>query len=103
MNFARNLAADDTSFTQRARSLTRGYQKFCDEQLDASFEASDVEMERQALAAVAQAVQFSVDISDRVGHKLAEQIADHSSKEPDEGISDVVLVIPCSGAKTLML
>lgn len=101
LNFSRNLAVDDTSFTQRARSLARGYQKFCDAQLDASFEASDVE--RQALAAVAQAVQFSVDISDRVGHKLTEQIVGHSSKEPDKGICDAVLVIPCSGAKTLTL
>jgi hypothetical protein len=101
LNFARNLAVDDASFAERAKSITQCYQDFCSEQLR-YYETYDMEV--QAAAALRQALQFSLDISRRIVQtKLLEEIADHSSKEPDKGISDAVLVIPCSGAKTLML
>ena len=58
----------------------------------------------QALAAERQAGKFFDDIRLRVREKnLPEQLRDHSSKEPDKGICDAVLVIPCSDPTTARL
>lgn len=101
MNFARNLAVDDASFAERAKSITQCYQDLCSEQLRSS---ETYDMEVQAAAALRQALQFSLDISRRILQaKLLEEIAGHSSEEPDKGVSDAVFVIPCSGAIALML
>jgi hypothetical protein len=105
LNFARNVAVDDDSFEEQARLLAQQYHDLCFAQHRTVSNTDDGnDVVDQALAAERQASQFSHDIRLRVlEKKLSEQLRDHSSKEPDKGICDAILVIPCSDATTATL
>jgi hypothetical protein len=105
LNFARNVAVDDDSFEEQAMPRVQYYRDLCFAQYHAVFNTEDdIDVEEQASAAERQAYQFSRDIRPRLlEKKLPEQLRDHSSKEPDKGICDAVLVIPCPDATTATL
>ncbi|KAG2031347.1 hypothetical protein BDR03DRAFT_1016227 [Suillus americanus] len=105
LNFARNLAANDSSFAIRAVKLTLEYRNLCLEQHDCvPLTAETSGTWNQAIAARDQAHQFSDDIQRRnLGGSSAEVIACHSSMDPITGICDAILVIPCSGVANAML
>ncbi|KAG1741780.1 uncharacterized protein EDB91DRAFT_1279845 [Suillus paluster] len=103
LNSPRNLAADDTFFAERAESLTTDYLFLCTAQRAAvrSTNQSDLDIVKQAVAAITQAAQFSGDIAGR--RDAPAKIAGHSCIEPRTAKCDAVLVVPCSGATTAML
>ncbi|KAG0696443.1 hypothetical protein DFH29DRAFT_879354 [Suillus ampliporus] len=103
LNFARNFAADDTSFVERAECLTAEYLAFCTSQRRTFLgtKQSDSVIVDQAIAALTQAAQFYSDIACRLD--AAAKIAAHSRMEPNKGRCDAVLVVPCSGATSEML
>jgi len=112
LNFPRNLAIDNAAFGQQAKSFTDDYEMFCLAQHGScllqrrsSPLTNNIDHARkQTFAALAQATQFREDIRSRIlNNRLLDEVVDHSSKEPDKGKCDAVLVIPCSGAATAML
>ncbi|OJA11657.1 hypothetical protein AZE42_08379 [Rhizopogon vesiculosus] len=103
LNFPRNAAVHDASFAQRAVSLTEDYEEFCVAQRR-SLAPNQVDLRSQASAAQAQAIQYTEDIKSRAAEEnFFEDIAEHSRREPDKGVSDAVLVIPCSRITTAIL
>ncbi|KAG0703486.1 hypothetical protein DFH29DRAFT_441140 [Suillus ampliporus] len=105
LNFARNLAVDDPSFSTRAADLTGHYRKICiEQQLFEPDTEEDLAIFNQAAAALTRANQFTSDITRRRhAPNFVERIAYHSRREPDNGTCNAVLVVPCSGAITAML
>ncbi|KAG2072984.1 hypothetical protein BDR04DRAFT_1152865 [Suillus decipiens] len=104
LNFARDLAVDDSSFTQRAIEMAHAYETFCNEQFRCvrlTTETSD--SWEQAVAARSQAFRFSEDIQrNSLKRNFAQVIAYHSSLDPATGKCDAILVIPCTGVAATM-
>jgi hypothetical protein len=103
LNFARNLAVDDESLKERAGLLAENYHDLRLAQHHILFKTDQgIDVKDQAFAALQQASQFSHDIGLRQ-KTLSGSITDHSSKEPDKGICDAILVIPCPDVTTATL
>ncbi|KAG1860404.1 hypothetical protein F4604DRAFT_1957815 [Suillus subluteus] len=105
LNFARNLAADDSSFATRAVKVALEYRNLCLEQDECvPLTTETIGSWNQAMAARDQAMQFYDDIKRRtLNGNSVEVIACHSSEDPITGQCDAILVIPCSGVANAML
>ncbi|KAG2085064.1 hypothetical protein BD769DRAFT_553310 [Suillus cothurnatus] len=105
LNLPRNLAADDSSFTTRARVVANTYDNLCSTQFNYLVPTTDIYCSwRQAAVARQQAMQFSVDLGQRyMKGNFVEVVARYSSLDPGAGKCDAILVIPCSGVATAML
>ena len=82
----------------------RDYRLFCFAQQDSvPATKQDSAIFEQAAAAGEQASQFDIGIRRRLhAQNFADVIAKHSRVEPDKGICDAILVIPCSGATEML-
>jgi hypothetical protein len=101
----RNLAADDSSFSTRARFVASTYVTLCSTQFTSLVTTTDTSGSwEQAMVAQRQAMQFVVDLGQRnTEGKFVEVVAHHSSLDPCTGKCDAILVIPCPGVATAML
>ncbi|KAG2358646.1 hypothetical protein BDR07DRAFT_1462916 [Suillus spraguei] len=105
LNFARNLAADNSSFATQAIKVAQEYQAFCLEQYQCFPPTTETFRSwTQAAAARDQAMHFLDAIHLRnLKRNFTELIAYRSSKDPVTGKCDAILVIPCSGVTTAIL
>jgi hypothetical protein len=105
LNLPRNLAADDSSFATRARVIVNAYDYLCSTQFNSLIPTTDTSGSwEQAMVALQQATQFSVDLGQRcLKGNFVEVVARHSSLDPGTGKCDAILVIPCAGVATAML
>ncbi|KAG2070359.1 hypothetical protein BDR04DRAFT_1118400 [Suillus decipiens] len=103
LNFARNLAVDDSSFALRAIENADAYDTLCTEQFRCVRLTTETSGSwEQAAAARFQVVQFSEDIRrNSLKGNFAQVIAYHSSMDPATGKCDAILVIPYSGNQAM--